>query len=515
MTCSHVRKSPVRRLAAASLAVAALLWPAPASADVFARLADWIRAELESDGTPSLAVAVARDGQILWAEGFGYADRERRIPATPDTRYSLASASKPITATAVMALVERGLIVLDRPINDYLGDAAIDVRVGAPGAATVRRIATHTAGLPVHHHFFIEGRKAPPPMEVTIRRYGRTVSPPGARFQYSNLGYGVLGHVLGLVTGRSYAEVMRDEVFTPLGMLRSSIGIPADERDDYAVRYATDGAPLPYYDFDHDGASAVFASARDLAAFGLLHVGRPLPGTPRILSDAAIRRMQRPEARDDGGGAYGIGWQVRDAGRARLVSHGGGMPGVSTSLTLVPSARLVIVALANASSSLPGIVTERLLAELAPAHLGRAPSSPAAARPAPRRTPGRRLVGAWAGVVHGGDREIPIRLRVEAGGAVAVQLDGAPEVRLAGVAYVRDDLRGLLPETGLATEDAAEAGLLHLVLTRRGDMLQGALTALASVDAGVGFALSHWVDLRRDGGPPAASLDPPSAGAVP
>src|SRR5688572_32186710 len=119
--------------------------------NLFGNIAETIRSRLVEKSLPSLAVAVARDGEVLWEEAFGWADRENRIAATPHTLYSLASISKPITATGLMILKERGLIDLDRPINDYLGHAKINVRVGDPAAATVRRVANHTAGLPLHY----------------------------------------------------------------------------------------------------------------------------------------------------------------------------------------------------------------------------------------------------------------------------------------------------------------------------------------------------------------------------
>ena len=94
------------------------------------------------------------DGKIIWEEGFGWADREKRIPATEHTMYSLASISKPITATGLMVLVERGLVDLDDPIDDYLGDAKLNGRAFDASEATVRRVANHTAGLPLHYQFF-------------------------------------------------------------------------------------------------------------------------------------------------------------------------------------------------------------------------------------------------------------------------------------------------------------------------------------------------------------------------
>src|SRR5438128_3665818 len=112
-----------------------------------------IRARLVEQSLPSVAVAVARDGTSLWEEGFGWADREHRVPATEHTMYSLASISKPITATGLMVLKELGKLDLDRPINDYLGAAKLNAWIGDAADATVRRVANHTSGLPLHWHF--------------------------------------------------------------------------------------------------------------------------------------------------------------------------------------------------------------------------------------------------------------------------------------------------------------------------------------------------------------------------
>ena len=153
------------------------------NAEVFEPIRAMIRRELVERVLPSLAVGVAREGTIVWEEGFGWADRERRVEATPHTLYSLASISKPITATGLMVLVERGLIDLDNPIDDYLGDAKINARTGKAAEATVRRVANHTAGLPLHYQFFYADEPYHrPPMDETIRRYANLVTPPGERW---------------------------------------------------------------------------------------------------------------------------------------------------------------------------------------------------------------------------------------------------------------------------------------------------------------------------------------------
>src|SRR5262249_30228815 len=131
------------------LVVAAMSGSAGAGeTDQFDAVREEIRRRMVQQSVPSVSVAVARGERSLWEEGFGWADRENRRRATPHTPYTLGSASKPITATALMVLVERKQLALDRPINDYLGDAKLRARVGDASQATLQRVAQHTAGLP-------------------------------------------------------------------------------------------------------------------------------------------------------------------------------------------------------------------------------------------------------------------------------------------------------------------------------------------------------------------------------
>ena len=246
-----------------------------------------IQKKLVESGTPSLAVAAARDGDILWEEGFGWADREKRKKANAHTVYSLASISKPITATGMMLLRERGLLDLDSPVNRYLGEAKLKAHVGSIDDATVRRLANHSSGLGLHYHFFCEDEPyRPPSMDETIRRYGHLVTAPGERHQYSNLGYGILDYVISRLSGKDYCDFMREEVFLPLGMTRTSIQLATGLRKYQAVRYGDDGLPIPFYDFDHRGASAVFSSVHDLIRFGMFHLKSHLADQKSILSDS-------------------------------------------------------------------------------------------------------------------------------------------------------------------------------------------------------------------------------------
>ncbi|MBI4909458.1 MAG: beta-lactamase family protein [Acidobacteria bacterium] len=459
----------------------------------FDGLREFIRTRLRDDTVPSVAVAVARDGKILFEEGFGWANREQRVPADAHTPYSLASISKPITATGLMVLVERGKVDLDAPINRYLGPAPLVAKVGEAPAATVRRVASHTAGLPLHYQFFYDDElRKPPSMEETIRRYGILVTPPGERYEYSNLGFGILDHVITRTGGKAYGDFMREEVFAPLGLTNTAIGIPPGAETRHAVRYGTDQLPIPFYDFDHRGASAVYASAHDLVRFGMFHLKAHLADQKQILKDTSIDRMQQSEEAGGKTAQYGIGWSVADRGGLRVVSHSGGMGGVSTLLTLIPSEKVAIAVLCNARSSLPGAVSMRVRELLKV----KAPASQQQTRAEDTFRPPAPWVRTWKGklVTHSGEQAV--QMTIHQGGDVHVRLGTSLWTLLNQVSYRDGYLRGVL-DGDVKTEDASRLPhVVQVTLRLRGDVLCGPASAVSKPGKRAGNALTSWLELR-------------------
>jgi CubicO group peptidase (beta-lactamase class C family) len=329
-------------------------------------LSQTIRRLVEEHELPSLVGAAVRDGRIVWEDAVGWADRERQVPATQDTPYSLASITKPFTATAVMKLVEAKRVALDRPINDYLGEAGVT----GPDAdrATVRRVLSHTAGLPPLFQIFAD--RAPPPVQETITRHARLLTPPGRQYVYTNLGYGVLEHLIERVAGVSYEAFLRGEVFAPLGLERTFVARAAAPHA--AVRYDQSGQPLPFYDLSHRGASSVYASARDLARFGMSHLRQQLEGSAPVLTRRSVEEMQRIQTPGSAVQGYGLGWEIYDS-RPEVghIGHTGGMPGVSTVLSLYPSERLVIVILTNKRTDAMAAIEREIVGSVMPRYLWR------------------------------------------------------------------------------------------------------------------------------------------------
>ncbi len=471
-----------------------LLWllaALPAAADSFDSVREIIRREIVAQSVPSIAVAVARDGKIVWEEAFGWADRENRVAATEHTMYSLASISKPITATGLMVLKQRGRVDLDKPVNDYLGRSGVTGRAGDARLATVRRVANHTSGLPLHYQFFYEDEpERPPPMDETIRRYGNLVTAPGERYQYSNLGYGILDYLIARVSGASYEDFMRREVFLPLGLTRMSVGIAPRQEKNHAIRYGADGLPIPYYDFDHRGGSAVYASAHDLVRFGMFHLKANLTDQTQILTADSIDEMQRPTSEPGARTGYGIGWDIAEPRGVRIVSHTGGMGGVTTVLSLVPEHKLAVVVLANANTPLVGEVRRAILGVVL---AGGAPG-PAAAKPPEK---GNLPSGEWTGVLVTYQEELPFTMRFQPSGDVHVKL-GPQFWTLLNDARVESGYLVGRFRGEIETQDAIRRRhYLSVSLKLRGDVLNGAVTALSTASRRAGNALTHWAELKR------------------
>jgi CubicO group peptidase (beta-lactamase class C family) len=454
----------------------------------------WVAEAVESGLAPSAVVAVVRGDSVIWAEGFGHADLEAGREATPNSIYLLASITKPMTATGLMTLVDRGLLQLDRPVNDFLpADAHLVSHVGDAEAITLRRLANHTGGLPLHYNFYYEGAE-PLPYGEAIRRYGFAAYPPGTRWQYSNLAYGILEHVTELVAEEPWRAFMKRAVFDPLGMTRTSDRVRPEHAADATRQYTRDAAgrwiSVPPYHVDHAGASTHWSSALDLVRLIRMQWhGGELDGV-RVLSPGAARAMLTLTGPVGADVRNGIGWFVEEYRGQNSFWHSGGMPGVSTFARAYPESRTATIVLTNSDDRTVANETTRRLAEaLFPgAEWEEDEPPPVAAEPAPG------LAGLWQGTMTHHDGDVPILLRIgaEAGASIAFG-DAEPRpMEAAGVnaaGFVgRIDAR-------LRTQEGFHGVPAWVFrLEPHGEHgLRGVATAFASGY----FALSHWVELRR------------------
>ena len=463
---------------------------------------------------------MAKNGKIIWEEAFGWADREKKIPATPDTIYALASLTKPYTATGMMELVEQRKIDLEHPINEYLGSAPLTAIVGDASGATVRRVLSHTSGLPIHSVNLFGSGDQIPPIADTIRRYGVLVNPPGQYFNYSNLGYGAIAYITSLASQLDWKDFMRDKVFLPLGLLHTSVGIGPGLEAYAAARYDNGNHRLPSFAADTPGSSAIWASARDVVRFGMFQLKDHIADQQPILSDATLDLMKQPATAGVpsagtmlGKKSYGLGWFIAsDDHGYEVFSHEGTTLGATTTLELFPSEDLAIVVLINqgvVEDDLVDIV-QHVAAAILPKYAAEFHSGtsvpPQSASPGPETELPllTELVGTWTGTVRTWQESVPLTLTIQPDGDVHVRLGDQLETLLTTVPpFIKEHrLVGMFTGTMPTPDVKNYADKVGLTLSLRSGHLIGEALAFNDINfdpyAGKpNFTISSYVELAR------------------
>ena len=256
---------------------------------------------------PALVILVARKGKIVLHEAFGHlAPEPEAPPLARDTIFPLASLTKPITATAVMMLLEDGLLGLNRPVAEYLPEFVGEGKE----AVRVHHLLTHTSGLrdeevKEHAEKKKDSVEIPPPDETqhpTIHeslflRYDAPLwKPPGEEMSYCPYGYELLGEIVRRVSGLSLADFARARIFAPLGMKDTDYIVP--ESVQHRIVRRPPDAPGSFYDTREAqerpmGHAGVYSTAMDIAIFGQMFLNRGIYGDTRILSPASVTEMTR------------------------------------------------------------------------------------------------------------------------------------------------------------------------------------------------------------------------------
>ena len=305
---------------------------------------DYLKAEMAQRHIPGLSVAVVQDGKIVKEQGYGLADLKGK-PAGPDTVYGLGSCTKPITAVAVLKLVEAGKVRLDDPAARYVP--------GLPAAwqaITVRQLLTHTSGLPnyrlsINYHH-LAGYTAPD-SALKLVGHKRLDFAPGSRYEYSNTNYHLLGQLIESVSGQPYARFLDAQLFRPAGMTATRLAAPPAAVSGLATGYLLQGEAnvtntLIFPAAINAGDSGLLSTAPDLARWCLaLDSGR-------LLTLATLKLMETPGKLADGTPtSYGLGWVIGTWNGHRQIAHSGAEPGYSSSIFRYPDDRLAVVLLSN------------------------------------------------------------------------------------------------------------------------------------------------------------------------
>lgn len=464
--------------------------------DRFSKVRELIINEVTSRRVPSIVVAVAEDGKIVWEEAFGWADVGNRVRATPNTIYRLGSISKTITATGLMLLVEEGKVDLDRPAVDYLPD---DVRPrvyeGEIRDITVRHLLNHRSGMPPYaESFFEDDSESPRPFAETVRRYGIITYPPGWSFIYCNLGYQMVARIITEVSGMSYAEFIDDRVFAPLGMDHALVyeGLPFNKQ--YAVNYTPSIERIPLYLDSYPGADGNCASAHDLIRFAMFHLGDSLLDQEKILNNESIAVMQAKYP--PGNERSGIGWALDGDERGhRSVYHGGEGPGVDCMMRLFPDEEIAAVVLCNAECEKLYDIQKAIFVALIP-ELGEPEPVEASSSGVPTVDPSE-MYGTWRGRIATYDREYDVELVIDSMG-VSVGVGDQPQDDVEVSVITPTFLMGMFDADIPTTDNERYPYRNRFALTREGERLYGAVVSVGRREDRTGhYELSSRAVLRR------------------
>jgi serine beta-lactamase-like protein LACTB, mitochondrial len=320
-----------------------------------------VGSELLTRGIPGLAVAVAVDGRVVFAEGFGYADLEQRVPAWPATKFRIGSISKPLTAVALMQLVEQRRIDLDAPVQKYVPSfpdkgTRITARLLAGHLAGIRHYKNDEFLIAKHYDSIVDGLK--------IFADDPLVAPPGTKYSYSTYGYNLVSAVIESASGETFLDYMQRHVFDALGLVHTIADenrLLVDQRSRFYSRATGGGLEnAPYVDNSYKWAGGGFLSTpEDIVRFGsaLLH-----PGFLNADSLKLLFSSQKTIAGDETG--YGIGWAIHksQSGR-RIYQHSGGSVGGSCQMIVYPETRVVVALLTNLGEALWKITDVESIAE--------------------------------------------------------------------------------------------------------------------------------------------------------
>lgn len=310
---------------------------------VLSRLADDWRA---GANVPGLSAAVVQGDQVVWAQGFGIADLEQGTMVRPDAVFRIASISKPITAVAVMQLVERGLVSLDDPIQRFVPSFPRKPQ----GEVRIRHLLTHTSGIRHYKGNEFSLAESFPTLEraIAVFRHDPLEFAPGERYLYSTYGYNLLQGVIESASGRPFDDYLRSAIFGPAGMTSTWLERPQEIVRSRVRHYVRGTAPFtllnaPYVDLSVKWAGGgLIATASDIARFDIaLNHGR-------LLRADSLEQMYTSARLNNGTlTGYGLGWMVSQQGGRQFIAHSGGAMGGTTLLWREPKARTASVLFAN------------------------------------------------------------------------------------------------------------------------------------------------------------------------
>ncbi len=358
------------RLAVSLVAVLAFAVAASPSPETRGPLTDaqiasidsFVTTEMARSHVPGTAVGIYSRGTILFAKGYGFANVELSVPVKPETLFQSGSVGKQFVSAAIMMLVEEGHVSLNDRITKYFP--------GAPATwkpILIKNLLSHTSGLAEYESPERTGPKGPfyLRLDYTEAQLLHKIealpieNPPGAKWNYRNTNYVVLGFLIHRVTGMFYADYLAKRIFKPLGMTATRLISDADVISNRAAGYQWENGKLKNQDwvsptFNSTADGALYFNVPDLAKWDAALY------TAQLLTQSSLNTMWTVYKLNNGkpnDGDYGFGWEITKQNGQRLIEHGGAWQGFTSQISRYPDDSLTIVVLANSDSARPDYMT--------------------------------------------------------------------------------------------------------------------------------------------------------------
>ena len=314
-----------------------------------------IEEEMERTGTVGLSIAVIDDHRIVWSEGFGWANKAKKIPATPETVYQLASISKIFTVLAAMKLAEQEQMDIDKPLQNYLPTFSMNTRFPNAEPITARNIMTHHSGIP-SDYFKIDLAK--PASQVTTALKGEYVCfPPNYVFSYSNPGMIVLGDTIAALTGKPYHQYVREALLDPLGMRHSFFETEPGKLEPFAKSYENGKEKSILPTIGVLPAAGLYSNTLDLAKFVKMLFADGNSLDQQVFRKETLQetwRAQNERILLDGTLRVGLGWMLGDSSiryAGAIAGHEGHFNGYATNMAILPDHKLGVIILSNSTEA--------------------------------------------------------------------------------------------------------------------------------------------------------------------
>ena len=316
---------------------------------------------------PGLAVAVVKDGRVVYSKGFGYRDVKKGLKVTPDTLFAIGSCSKSFTATALAILAGEGKLDWDKSVRDYLPDFRLHDAY-ATGQLRPRDLVTHQSGLPRHDMVWYGSPLSRKELFDRLR-YLEPSKPLHAKYQYNNLMFMTAGVLIERISGNTWEEFVRRRILDPLGMKTSNFSVNDSQKtSDFSLPYQEEKGEvkeIPFRNIDAIGpAGSINSSVNEMTRWLLVQLGKGKFEGRQIITEKSLGEVHTPQIVAGGDlkydesfySSYAMGWGVTSYRGHPALAHSGGIDGFTSAVRFLPKDQLGVVVLTNSSSPASGLI---------------------------------------------------------------------------------------------------------------------------------------------------------------